>query len=523
MKLKTLAILTAIVLRGCFPESSPAAAPTTKPAPTTTSPATKPATTLPATLPSLWPPSSPLAGVANVKGIAVSHAGLMAPETVHFDVMGVDGLPFADRQLHYSWNFGDAQGRYRAWNAIPAGWNNAHLYDAPGTYTVTCQVTSYDGKTSKLFGTTVKIASDTRKHVTVSTYAELKAAIASNVYITVPAGAKLDAVGVPSVEWIGSNMVLESDGTAELHCNSTDNTFLTGWKNEASDTLIRGFKVVCDEEDVGAEGGQKHFCGKGWLGWVRGPGNTVSELTFDHVKEGVELYAGYASYILVQQCSAVDQWSISCTSRWIEGCSVVEIGNISKGGAWENVTRSADFGLHRGLVFWCDDTQPAYPPPYQFKTARSWRTCSDVACAWCKFHGSWTAFNPRAVTVECRNFQYQYNTLDGGCYLTIAPPCHGLEIRRNTIDRHVSGGVGIDVKLALPGGTVDGVAIHDNTWISDKDRPLVVTDAKSAIPASILQEWATTSIVTKPAPPTKPATQPATQPTTRAASPSFGF
>ena len=63
---------------------------------------------------------------------------------------------------HYRWDFGDPAGEY---NVLP-GWNAGHVYDQPGTYTVTLAITNEAGKTGTAT-TTVTVLPDTRRTVYV--------------------------------------------------------------------------------------------------------------------------------------------------------------------------------------------------------------------------------------------------------------------------------------------------------------------------------------------------------------------
>ena len=65
-----------------------------------------------------------------------------APFTVHAHGLTSDlrvGTPISAR---YEWNFGDPDGAY---NTL-VGFNAAHVYDAPGVYTVTLKVINEAGK-----------------------------------------------------------------------------------------------------------------------------------------------------------------------------------------------------------------------------------------------------------------------------------------------------------------------------------------------------------------------------------------
>jgi hypothetical protein len=64
----------------------------------------------------------------------------------------------------YQWNFGDPSGQY---NTL-TGWNAAHVYNTPGTYTVTLSVTNVNGKTTST-SANVNVKADNRRAIYVDT------------------------------------------------------------------------------------------------------------------------------------------------------------------------------------------------------------------------------------------------------------------------------------------------------------------------------------------------------------------
>jgi hypothetical protein len=66
---------------------------------------------------------------------------------------------------HYQWNFGDPGSRF---NVLP-GFNAGHIYDNPGTYTISLTVTNDLGKSSTL-STRVTVAPDTRRTIYVDSW-----------------------------------------------------------------------------------------------------------------------------------------------------------------------------------------------------------------------------------------------------------------------------------------------------------------------------------------------------------------
>ena len=81
----------------------------------------------------------------------------MAPFTAH--VHGLESQLGAGDALtaYYQWDFGDPSGQY---NQL-VGWNAAHIYDQPGTYTITLTITNEAGR-QEVTTTEVTVSQDTR-------------------------------------------------------------------------------------------------------------------------------------------------------------------------------------------------------------------------------------------------------------------------------------------------------------------------------------------------------------------------
>ena len=75
---------------------------------------------------------------ATIPEIEVTCASTMVPAVVHMQALGKIPGAASDPNLvknRYHWNFGDPAGR---WNSL-TGFNAAHVYDKPGSYTVNTQ------------------------------------------------------------------------------------------------------------------------------------------------------------------------------------------------------------------------------------------------------------------------------------------------------------------------------------------------------------------------------------------------
>lgn len=91
-------------------------------------------------------------------------ATINAGHAFHVNAMGTDVNNGSMTDAKFKWDFGDPDGRYNKLN----GWNASHVYDEPGSYTITLRVTNAAGATaSRTFNLTVQAAN--RRVLYVST------------------------------------------------------------------------------------------------------------------------------------------------------------------------------------------------------------------------------------------------------------------------------------------------------------------------------------------------------------------
>jgi hypothetical protein len=108
-------------------------------------------------------PSAAPGGTGDGPPIELTCIGTSVPAVVHVRAGVPADLGISVLDTRYEWDFGDAGSKY---NQLP-GFNAAHVYDKPGTYTITLTVRLSGGK--ELTRTTwVRIAPDGRKRIHVS-------------------------------------------------------------------------------------------------------------------------------------------------------------------------------------------------------------------------------------------------------------------------------------------------------------------------------------------------------------------
>src|SRR5213079_2248728 len=87
------------------------------------------------------PPSSNTAGAPSAL-ITAQETSIAAGHAVHVHALNSQLGAGTALTARYEWNFGDSSGKY---NTL-VGFNAAHVYDTPGSYTVTLKITNEAGK-----------------------------------------------------------------------------------------------------------------------------------------------------------------------------------------------------------------------------------------------------------------------------------------------------------------------------------------------------------------------------------------
>jgi PKD repeat protein len=84
------------------------------------------------------------------------------PHTVHVHALATTLNGGNYLTARWQWDFGDPDGKYN----YLEGWNAAHVYDKPGTYTIKLTVTNENGRSASLT-TQVRVVADTRRTIYV--------------------------------------------------------------------------------------------------------------------------------------------------------------------------------------------------------------------------------------------------------------------------------------------------------------------------------------------------------------------
>ncbi len=276
--------------------------------PPTTPPTTQPPTTLPA----------PAA-------FSIVRQGGEAPAVVY--VVTTD----RSRLVDFQWDFGDAGSKY---NQIP-GRTAAHLYEKPGTYTITLKASDHPDQISSA---SVTVKPSTRAVLQIDDPAKLSGlAVPSNTILRIggAAAGKVYALADQIRLQNTSNTVIEGIGTPVI--DRTTAGPILGTSPSTRDVLIRG---ICFQSSATPA--------PAYL--IAGQGTNLGIVGCESGRIG-------NAFVLVRVAGGLLQDNLEVAKAsahfvWMEGTEMVALGNVGLLGSWgENTARIADSGVTNGLLF----------------------------------------------------------------------------------------------------------------------------------------------------------------------------
>jgi hypothetical protein len=300
---------------------------------TTFPPVTQPVTTIPANAP------QPV--------MKLMENNIIAGMSIHADATSTilnSGSPVTAR---YAWNFGDPSGKY---NSL-VGFNAAHIYDTPGTYTITLTVTNEAGVTNTTTQQ-VTVTPDTRRVIYVdsvsgndsnngsSTSSAVKTAarafklLSANTTIlfkrgeTFPVSDFLYAIFsnvTVSAYGSGSNPVLQWNGPAD------------NWHEVISASAAATTNLMIENLTFNSISGKPVAIG------ARGTNITVRNCTFYNFDEAINA-AGAPTGLLVQDNVQPANSGIVSYFLWLQGSDAVVLGNNVAPGALYAIRTSGGEG-----------------------------------------------------------------------------------------------------------------------------------------------------------------------------------
>ncbi|MDB5288814.1 MAG: domain containing protein [Phycisphaerales bacterium] len=381
---------------------------------------------------------------------------------------------------HYQWNFGDPSGKY---NTL-VGWNAAHTYDNPGTYTVTLSITNQSGKTRTLT-TTVSVVADTRRTIYVDTngsdlnnglspstpiktVARVEALMGSSTRVLFHAGEVFNVsygITLPFHDVLigsygsGAQPVLNRvTGTGSSILSMFDNSNQIVIQNITLDSPWKPVGVIA--EKMPADGI-----------FPAGTNITIRNVTFLNLDVGIDSDRS-PDGTLVQDCNAPLATGLRGVFIWAQGADQVYLGNTVANSTREHIIRSVQ--VDRELIAYNHltnlDRRPLGDALDDNKgTVDIHRgTYAYVADNW--LYGGELRAGPRSGPAAVPGDTTQWTVFDGnhtfGHEVQVYPGTYHLMIRNNVISMDHNSCISI-VPANPAGDNVQDITIVNNTGITN--------------------------------------------------------
>lgn len=389
------------------------------------------------TVEQLTPPQA--AAPAPVPVITASRVEVMAGLPVH--VHGLSSTLGAGEihQATFAWDFGDPHGRFNNLR----GFNAAHLYDTPGTYTIKLTVTN-SGGSSATASQVVTVAP-----ARVNAIARLADARSGcrNV-LTVP------VVELASTWWpklVDATVEgMPGKGTTLLYTGRDANAGIVSLPREAQGLVLRGLTFDC---------------AVGRPGVVRAVGvyqQLASLAVVDCVGLRLESFvkseSKMASGLLIQGCSAPLVDGISGYFAWVSCSDAVIIGNTVANVTREHVVRMGYY--QRVLISQNDFANLDRRPQDPADLSKGCIVCQRGSYVWitgnrCHFGGIGIGplGGPDGLSDAGGSTQWAVvgnNTVDGGNAIQVLNGSAHVVVRDNVIDRGMADLSGVEVEGVDP-------------------------------------------------------------------------
>lgn len=288
-------------------------------------------------------PSNPV--VSGSASIAVDKTTFLPGQSVFVNGLGTQLTAGTSMTAKYEWDFGDPNGSH---NTL-VGFNAAHSYDRPGTYTVKLTVTDEAGKT-KTATTQVTVSNDTRRVIYVSgsgndandgsseskavkTASRAAQLLDNNTRILFRRG---ETFNLTSGIYVGkANVEIGAYGSGNVSVLKRANGSM--WEliklgNTATDVVIRDLAFDTDTpnnlDKTGAANGVS----------AQGTRITIRDCRFLGVSDAIN-GNGKPRGLLVQNNVAPEYNSIRSYFVWLEGTDVVVVGNKVVNSTREHIIR----------------------------------------------------------------------------------------------------------------------------------------------------------------------------------------
>jgi PKD repeat protein len=397
----------------------------------------------------------------------------MAGHVVHVNGLNTKLFNGDPLSTTYSWDFGDPAGRF---NTL-VGWNAAHVYDKPGTYTVTLTVTDSAGKTATAKGT-VKIAADTRQKIYVDaqtgsdtnngsspTKAVASLAAASkllndNTELLLRRGQTFNVTDTIGLSF--ANLLIDAYGSGAA---PIVNKVLGGGQSifnvfGAADGILVQNIAFQTQWGLTSKYGDQKLGARAFL--VAGTNFAVRNCSFDNLDDGVNT-AGQPDGVLVQDCNF--GMGMRGCGIWAEGYDHVYLGNTMVNSTREHLIRSSGSGVHRVLI---EDNNLSRPT--NAKGSLELRTASWFYVRGNRIDGGTLRVGlPDGVTPTDTRWGVVEGNETFKFFINIRPGVQHLAFRDNVIHYDDGAMIIMETETALVPRTTSDIRIDHNTAMSESN------------------------------------------------------
>jgi PKD repeat protein len=378
----------------------------------------------------------------------------------------------------YEWNFGDPTGEYN----VLRGWNAAHAYDTPGTYTITLTVTNDAGKASSV-STQVQIQPDTRRTI----YVDSKSGADSNNGLS-PETAVRTVDRVQSLLRSGTRVLFHRDQTFDTF-NWLDihdaNVYVGAYGTGAADPVlnVKGHNALFVTHDAvntvvqhvtfdspyAATGNTANKVPADAGLYIGGTNTVVRDCTFKNLDDAINTNQDPTG-VLVLDNDAPLATGLRAYFFWGQGSDAVILHNHVANSTREHNIRLS--GTTRVLVAYNDltnlDRQRVDPQDYSKGTVQVQKG-SYAYVADNTLHDGPLRAGPRGENTEPASTATDWVVFEGNhvsnYQIDVYPGTHHLMIRNNVLSNDNASAIAINPSDP-EGRTIDDIQILNNTGIN---------------------------------------------------------
>ena len=407
----------------------------------------------------------------------------IGPHTVHVHALSSTLNAGSYLTARYEWDFGDDGSQY---NTL-VGWNAAHLYEKPGTYTITLRLTNEDGRTNTL-STNITVVEDKRPTIYVDAVAGSDANNGLSERTPVKTANRARELLKSNMRLMfkrGQRHTINKSITLPFHnvlvgaYGSGDRPLLWRVDGEGTSTISTFDKsnqvVIQDLEFDSPHALRGNIANRVYADgiYARGVNITIRGCEFGNLDDAINAN-GDPRGMLVQNNTAPLATGLRAYFVWSEGSDQVFLGNLSANSTREHNLRSS--GTQRMLIAFNKFTNLDRSGVDKLDYSKGTVEVHKGAFAYVannELHDGALRAGPRGNTYESPANKTEWTVFEANRLyehdLTIKVGTHHFMARNNIIHSNSSQAMTIDVSDKW-GRTVSDIHIVNNTAVTTLDK-----------------------------------------------------